>query len=229
MTQLGNMKNLKITLVEIASTEDGLLEGPISKDIYSHLSLPSRAIDLLAELAKRYNYNDTVSINTKYNNPRGYFTREQWDRFESSDIVAISAITRTAPQSYELARRVKQINPSAWVLIGGPHVSALPEEGLQHADIVIHKEGDHTFVDILDRIHENKFSPELKSIDGISFTNTNGEMITTKARPFLSSEELCKLPFPVYPQEVLKKLTHTGSGGKCLSMSSLRRQGSRTY
>jgi radical SAM superfamily enzyme YgiQ (UPF0313 family) len=202
------MKDLKITLVELAATEDGKLEGPVAKDIYSHLSLPSRAIDLLQALSIKHGYRDVVTINTKYSKPSGFFTPAQWERLKSSDVVGISSITRTADQSYQLSQRIKMMNPLCWVIIGGPHTSALPDEGLEYADIIVHKEGDYTFVDIMDRIYENKLEPDLNSVRGISFKDNKGNLLHTPARPFLTSEELNKLPFPVYPMDVLKKLTH---------------------
>jgi radical SAM superfamily enzyme YgiQ (UPF0313 family) len=52
-----------------------------------------------------------------------------------ADLVGISAITGTAPRSYEIAERLRQRNIS--VVIGGVHPTLMPEEAMQHADSVV--------------------------------------------------------------------------------------------
>src|SRR5262249_5290285 len=52
----------------------------------------------------------------------------------SADLVAISAITSTAPQSYRLADKVREAGAIAGV--GGTHTSFPPEGGRHHADFV---------------------------------------------------------------------------------------------
>ena len=47
------------------------------------------------------------------------------------DAVAISTLTATADQAYRLAARFKSIGTK--VILGGLHVSALPEEARRHA------------------------------------------------------------------------------------------------
>jgi hypothetical protein len=46
------MKNLKTTLIELPATLNGQLNGIPSKDVYSLVKLPSRAIDLLTAILK---------------------------------------------------------------------------------------------------------------------------------------------------------------------------------
>src|SRR2546428_7354383 len=65
----------------------------------------------------------------------------------SADLVAISAITSTAPQSYRLADKVREAGAIA--VLGGTHVSFLPEEGLEHADFVVRGEGKCAFMELV--------------------------------------------------------------------------------
>ncbi|CAA9294501.1 MAG: hypothetical protein AVDCRST_MAG26-4355 [uncultured Chloroflexia bacterium] len=51
------------------------------------------------------------------------------------DLVGISAITGTAPRSYELARHFRQRGIP--VVLGGVHPTLLPDEAAQHADSVV--------------------------------------------------------------------------------------------
>src|SRR5262249_44263045 len=51
------------------------------------------------------------------------------------DLVGISAITGTAPRSYEIAARLRQRGIP--VVIGGVHPTLMPEEAMLHADSVV--------------------------------------------------------------------------------------------
>lgn len=51
------------------------------------------------------------------------------------DLVGISTMTSAAPRAYEIARQFR--GRKIPVVLGGSHVSVLPEEGLQHADSVV--------------------------------------------------------------------------------------------
>jgi len=131
---------LKITFLETSATVDGRLYGPTSRDVYSLFRLPSRCCDLLTAVAKRNGFGDTVTL-TPALGRRGHLSRPDWDRLAVSDVVGISVITRTAPPSYEAARLIRRVNPKVKIIFGGPHVSALPEEALEHGDFVIMREG----------------------------------------------------------------------------------------
>jgi radical SAM superfamily enzyme YgiQ (UPF0313 family) len=60
---------------------------------------------------------------------------EPLDLNQEADLVGISAMTTTAPRAYEIARHFR--GRGATVVLGGMHVSALPEEALPHAHSVV--------------------------------------------------------------------------------------------
>src|SRR5438046_10295553 len=72
------------------------------------------------------------------------------DEVLSADLVAISAITSTAPQSYRLADQVRAAGAIA--VIGGTHTSFLPHEGLEPADFVVRGEGEFAFQELVGAI-----------------------------------------------------------------------------
>ncbi len=202
-------QDLAVTLIELPATVDGTLDGKLAKDVYSLLDYPARGIPLLTAILKKAGYTDTVAINPKYNRrTRGHLDRGDWARLLSSDVVGISAITRTAPQSLELARRLKEANPRIRVVFGGPHPTALPEEALQVADVVVRHEGDHTFPELLDRFREDLERPFLDDVLGIAYRTSEGEIRLTPNRPFLTSEQLSALPFPEYTEGERRGVTH---------------------
>jgi len=200
---------LAITLIELPATVDGTLDGKLAKDVYSLLEYPARGVPLLTAILKRAGYADTVAINPKYNRrTKGHLDRGDWARLLSSDVVGISVITRTAPQSLELARRLKEANPRVVIVFGGPHPTALPHEALQYGDVVVRHEGDHTFPELLERYREDLERPHLEDVRGIAYRTVEGEVRFTPDRPFLTSEQLSALPFPEYTENERRYVTH---------------------
>ena len=200
---------LSVTLIELPSTVDGTLDGKLAKDIYSLLSYPARGVPLLLAEMKAAGFPDTVAINPQYNSKSpGHLDASDWSRLLASDLVGISAITRTAPQSFELARKIKEANPNVTVAIGGPHPTALPAESLQFCDVVVMHEGDHTFPEVAERLADNLGKPDFESLLGIAYKDADGQPKINQERPFLTSEQLSALPFPEYTANEIKYITH---------------------
>jgi anaerobic magnesium-protoporphyrin IX monomethyl ester cyclase len=202
-------EELRIGLIEPYATKDGTLWGPRMKDLYSMVRLPSRAIDLLAAILRNRGFSSVKTFNPLYNRHRGRFHREELSALAKMDVVGISSITRTQPPAYELARRLKKLNPGVWTVFGGPHVTALPEESLEHGDVVVRREGDATFVDLLERLAEGRSDPFLEDLPGISYRHRDGSIRHNPERPFLTSEELSELPFPDLPHCVLRGISNS--------------------
>ncbi|HYM00172.1 MAG TPA: radical SAM protein [Blastocatellia bacterium] len=202
-------KDVAISLIELPSTVDGRLYGTLAKDIYSLQNYPARGVPLLTAELKAAGFQNTVAINPKYNrNKTGHLDDADWKRLAASDVVGISAITRTAPQSFELARKLKEVNPRIKVLFGGPHPTALPHESLEYGDLVITHEGDFTLPEVMRRFSDDFENPALDDILGIAYKTADGEVKLNKDRPFLTSEELSSLPFPEFTANEIKHITH---------------------
>lgn len=60
---------------------------------------------------------------------------EKVDFDESVDLVGISCLTPSAPRAYEIAEKFRK--KGITVVMGGVHVSAMPEEAAEHADSVV--------------------------------------------------------------------------------------------
>ena len=75
-----------------------------------------------------------------------------WSVISASDLVGISTITTTAPEAYAMLEKIKQ----RWdipVVMGGPHVTFLPEEALEKgADFVVRGEGERAFPELVRRL-----------------------------------------------------------------------------
>ena len=93
-----------------------------------------------------------------------------------ADLVGISTVTPSAPEAYELARWVRRANRlrshDVPIVLGGPHVTFLPEEGLEVADFVVRGEGEHTIVELVRALETGG---DLSAIRGLSWRD--GETI----------------------------------------------------
>jgi radical SAM superfamily enzyme YgiQ (UPF0313 family) len=73
------------------------------------------------------------------------------------DAVAISSFTAQIKEAYELADRYRAAGVT--VLMGGLHVTARPEEALQHADSVLLGEGESLWPRMIADLHANRLQP----------------------------------------------------------------------
>jgi radical SAM superfamily enzyme YgiQ (UPF0313 family) len=202
------VKDLRITLVELPATVDGRLEGRMAKDVYSLFRYPGRGVPLLEAVCRRAGYDDIVTLDPQFNRPEGRLDVDDWKRLASTEVLGLSVITRTANQSFELARRVRALNPGVKIIFGGPHPTALPEESLQFGDVVVTHEGDSTLPLLLERLQDNFEEPLLSDLLGVNYLGREGEILRNPDRPYLSCEELSELPFPAYSDRVSRGITH---------------------
>jgi radical SAM superfamily enzyme YgiQ (UPF0313 family) len=73
------------------------------------------------------------------------------------DAVAISSFTAQIKEAYKLADRYREAGVT--VLMGGLHVTARPEEALQHADSVLLGEGESLWPRMLADLRANRLQP----------------------------------------------------------------------
>jgi radical SAM superfamily enzyme YgiQ (UPF0313 family) len=202
------VRNLRVTLVELPATVDGRLEGRMAKDMYSLMRLPARGVPLLEAICRQAGCADTVTLDPQYNRQSGRLDADDWRRLAETDVLGLSAITRTANQSFELAARVRALNPRVKILFGGPHPTALPDESLRFGDVVVTHEGDQTLPVVLERLADDLGNPDLRDVQGVCYRRPTGEITYNPDRPFLSTAELSALPFPVFSPRVKKGITH---------------------
>lgn len=106
------------------------------------------------------------------------------------DLVGISSISSTAPRAYELARFYRERGIP--VVLGGPHPSFLPEEGLEHADFVICGEGEAALQELAAALREGG---DFEAIQNLVYRE-GGDFRRNPWRPFVA--DLDALPIPNY-------------------------------
>ncbi|MDI6903480.1 MAG: radical SAM protein [Methanocellales archaeon] len=109
------------------------------------------------------------------------------------DVIGLSFNTVGAYGGYQSVNLLKQANQDVPILVGGLHVSSLPNEALQksHADVVVIGEGEATLCELLSL---PDFSPStLKKVKGVAFRQDD-KTVMTEPRPFI--QDLDTLPSP---------------------------------
>ena len=81
---------------------------------------------------------------------------------EQPDIIAFSSLTARINETYSLATRFRK--KGITVVIGGLHVSALPEEAMQFANSVIQGEGELLWEKLLNDYKNNNLQPLYSSL-----------------------------------------------------------------
>jgi len=116
---------------------------------------------------------------------------------ENPKYVGISACTLDIFGAANLAEKLKNAKPGIVTILGGPHVTAVPEETMKKfpaVDIGVIGEGEGTIVDLLGAI-EKKNDKSLSEVEGIIYRE-NGNILSTKPRSLIS--DIDSLPLPAW-------------------------------
>ena len=84
------------------------------------------------------------------------------------DIIAFSSLTARINETYLLSKKFRKLGFTT--VIGGLHVSALPEEGIKYADCVIQGEGEIIWEILLHDFENGKLKNLYSSIENKNFT-----------------------------------------------------------
>lgn len=131
------------------------------------------------------------------------------------DIVGITANTPQVKQAWRVARAVKE-KLDVPVVVGGPHVSALPAESAERPeiDVVVQGEGEATWVHLCETVERVRLGEggswsvlrqALHQVEGITFRDSDGSLTTTPERAAIA--DLDSMPWPAY--HLFKKERYT--------------------
>ena len=97
------------------------------------------------------------------------------------DILGIGSVSQCIRDAIRTAREIRAYLPFCWTILGGYHVSALPDCLPEVFDIGVVGEGELTFADIvMMRAQSNVIVPDvLKQIHGVCFRDANREIVRT--------------------------------------------------
>ena len=133
-------------------------------------------------------------------------------------IVGISCYTPTIINGHKIAALVRKYLPNTSVIVGGPHVSALPEETLgefQNFDIGVIGEGEEVMLELADKLLKKK---KLDGTQGLIYRENGSLRKTEKRSPI---KDLDTLPFPAR-QPLLDISAYRGQSHRGFSRSFLK-------
>ncbi|MCC7389202.1 MAG: B12-binding domain-containing radical SAM protein [Phycisphaerales bacterium] len=140
-------------LVEAGLTMPGVVErGRVVA------SLPSLSLLTLAALTP-------PAVEVEYHEVRDL--RENPTLPTDCDLIAISSLSAQILDAYALARRFKAAG--ATVVMGGLHVTALPEEALEHCDAVVIGEGEPLWPRLVQDFRAGRLRRRYKALPGEDF------------------------------------------------------------
>lgn len=139
----------------------------------------------------------------------------------SPDVVGLTALTPTVYKAYDTVKAIKEYDKDIPVVMGGPHVTFMYDEALNHGvDIVVRGEGEYTMLELVNTIEKVGMDKDaLREVKGIVFMS-NGEIVRTKDRPIIRN--LDELPFPARHLLPMDKYTLFGKPIKIIHVMASR-------
>lgn len=108
--------------------------------IFSQFPLPRLGVFILGALVREKGWDVEIILEQTQ--------KIDFEKIRSADLVGVSTITPTAPRAYAIADKIRSLGVP--VLLGGPHVTFLSDEALEHADYVIRGEGEEAMIRFLE-------------------------------------------------------------------------------
>lgn len=120
-------------------------------------------------------------------------THDEEELFSSgAEVAGITCVTYTYSQARRIAAEFRARGGGV-VILGGPHVTALPERLDREFDFGVLGEGEATLSELMAHLKEGRPAAELTRIEGLVFWN-DGERVINPRRPL--TEPLDDIPHP---------------------------------
>ena len=131
------------------------------------------------------------------------------------DLVGITATTPLAKDAYLLADNAPKIMPNVTVVLGGPHVSVMSKEALEHCDYVVVGEGEQAFADIIKEVMTKGKPKKPQIVQGAPVENL--DVVPSPAYDLLNMEFYLSRRFlePLMMAPVLGLVTSRGCPFRC--------------
>ncbi len=152
-------------------------------NVFDRALLPRLGLPLIGRVLADHGHDVRIYVET--------LAAVDWDDIAEADIVGFSTTTATTPVAYRMAEQVRELGIPT--VIGGPHVTFLPDEGLGHCDFVVRREGQETMLALVEAL---KRDADLSDIVGLSYRGETGQAIHNPDRAPCSPKEFEELPAP---------------------------------
>jgi radical SAM superfamily enzyme YgiQ (UPF0313 family) len=116
----------------------------------------------------------------------------------TADVFGFSSICSSYPLTLRLAQEMKRLNPTSYVILGGPQATVVDVATLTafpSVDFVVRGEADRTLTALLRLLSGDDRGWSLRDLPGITFRE-NGEIVRNDNAPVI--EDLDALPLPAF-------------------------------
>jgi anaerobic magnesium-protoporphyrin IX monomethyl ester cyclase len=112
----------------------------------------------------------------------------------SYDVIGITVLSAYALRALELVNALKAADGTPPLVVGGPHVTALPESMVRSgADFAVVGEGEQTALDLVEWLAGSRDRQALRCIPGLGYIEDGGYVFTGRRPPI---EPLDQVPLP---------------------------------
>lgn len=145
-------------------------------NVFDIARLPRLGLPLMGQLLVDRSHDVRIYVET--------LAPVDWTDIAQADLVGFSSTTATTPAAHQMAERVRYLEIPT--VIGGPHVTFLPDEALQYCDFVVRREGQVTLLELVDAL---KNDADFTRIPGLSYRDAAGRPVHNPDRPPCTQEE----------------------------------------
>jgi radical SAM superfamily enzyme YgiQ (UPF0313 family) len=141
-----------------------------------------------------------------------------------SDLIGFSSMTGYADLTHRIIKRVRQLDPSVFMIWGGIHAIIHPEDAITaDVDAICTGEGEFAFHEFYDLFKDGRDYTKVKNF----WFKRGDEVIRNHFLPLMSSEEMEALPFPLYREH--EKIYRSGEGLEDISLGDYVRNDGLSY
>jgi anaerobic magnesium-protoporphyrin IX monomethyl ester cyclase len=145
---------------------------------------------------------------------------EEVDPFSSikitrPDVVGITTYSFAYDQVIKLCKDIKSFLPHTLVILGGHHITALPQSLPLEADLAVIGEGEITFFNLLKEFKDSGKINHLSAL-GIAYRDATGKVVVNEPQPAIQDLDL--LPLPAYDLIIDRIQPSDGPTGKKLTL-----------
>ncbi len=156
-------------------------------------TIPGMGVLTLAAVAQKRGYEVDLVDAKGQGTPLGEVSRDIVTR--RPDYLGLSATTISVANAARIAAAVKRELPGVVTIVGGPHVSAIPQRTLQAYDNIdygIAGEGEVSLFELLDRLDNGE---DVDSVPGLAWRR-DGVVVANPRAPYI--DDLDSLPPPAW-------------------------------
>jgi len=184
------MVKMKILLlspptISAIKTVVGTTGPPLGLAYLASMVREEHDVRIVDSLAEDYNYEDVKKIIKKYD----------------PEVVGITSTTSMMPDAYIVAKMAKRYNENVKIIMGGPHVTFVPEKTFKECpciDFIVRGEGEITFKELIDALEKNK---DPSNILGLSI-NLGDKVKNNPPRPLIKNVDTIPMPsYDLLPME----------------------------